>query len=58
MAIGYWLSRQVFERYDLAKRKSDQKRFKRRLEIYLETGGWNKAEVKEAIETIYKEDEQ
>jgi len=57
-AIGYWLSRQVYQRYDLAKRKADKELTKRRLEIYLETAGWNTKEVQKAINKIYREDEQ
>jgi len=57
-AIGYWLSRQVYQRYDMEKRKSDDELTKRRLEVYLESKGWKETEIKTAIGKIYRKDEQ
>lgn len=54
-AVGYWLSRQVYLRYDLEKRRSDQARLKRKLQVYLETAGWNKDDIQHAIDKIYKD---
>ncbi len=57
-AIGYWVSRQIYHRYDVAKRKTEKAKEKQRLESYLKTRGFNSNEIQEALLIIYKEDEQ
>lgn len=51
-AIGYWLSRQVYLRYDAFKRKEEQAAIRRKLQVYLESQGWNKEEIKEAMNSV------
>lgn len=52
-AVGYWLSRQVYLRYDQSKREAENAATKRKLQIYLETVGWNEQEVEEALNRTF-----
>ena len=55
-AVGYWLSRQVYLRYDFAKREEEKINTKRKLQIYLETVGWSEKEIKEALNRTFNDE--
>ena len=56
--LGYWLSRQVYEKYDLRKQEAAKTAFKKRLTTYLQSKGFTETEVSEAQKIICKENEQ
>lgn len=56
-AVGYWISRKVYENYDLQKRKNSLKKTEDRLENYLKSFGWKTAEIKKAKKEILRENE-
>jgi len=51
-AVGYWISRQVYERYDKANRLEREQDIERKLIAWLTAEGWTTEEIKEATDEI------
>jgi len=56
-AVGYWVSRKIYEAYDLKKRKEMLETIERRIAAILDEEGWSKKEIENAIDEILGENE-
>ena len=52
LAVGFWLGRQIYIKYDKGKAKEMEKGIKNRLQSFLKENGLGKTEVKETTEEI------
>jgi len=52
LAVGFWLSRQIYIKYDKEKMKKKEDQVKSRLEAFLKENGLTKTEVKETMDEI------
>ncbi len=52
LAVGFWLSRQIYIKYDKGKMKKKEDQVKSRLEAFLKENGLTKTEVKETMDEI------
>ncbi|MBQ21677.1 MAG: hypothetical protein CMD31_13060 [Flavobacteriales bacterium] len=52
LAVGFWLGRQLYVRYDREKVKKKQERVKSRLEAFLKENGLNQTQVEETVKEI------
>ncbi len=57
-AVGFWMSRQVYERHELSQRKLEKEATKIKLKNYLISIGWNQAEIDSATLIIFEKNEQ
>lgn len=57
-AVGFWISRQVYEKYELNQLKAERETTKRKLNNYLVSIGWNDIEIEQASLKILGKDEQ
>lgn len=53
-AIGFWLSREVYERFDKKNQKELYEQTKRKVSLYLKKSGWSTKEIREAESEIFK----
>ena len=52
LAIGFWLGRQIYIKYDKQTTLKKEEKIKNRLKSFLEDNGLTKSEVKETTEEI------
>ncbi|HEY9084024.1 MAG TPA: hypothetical protein VIN73_11870 [Vicingaceae bacterium] len=52
LAVGFWLARQLYVRYDREKINKKQQRVKSRLEAFLKENGLNPVQVDVAVKEI------
>lgn len=52
LAVGFWLGRQVYIKYDKEKVKKKEEQVKNRLETFLKQNGLTKTEVKTTLNEI------
>ena len=52
LAVGFWLGRQIYVRYDREKIKKKEERVKSRLEAFLKENGLNRTQVQTTIKEI------
>jgi hypothetical protein len=52
-AIGFWLSREVYERFDKKHQKELHEQSKRKVSLYLKKVGWSAQEIKAAEKEIF-----
>ena len=52
LAVGFWLGRQIYIKYDKEQAKEMEEGVKKRLQSFLEENGLTKTEVKETTEEI------
>jgi len=52
LAVGFWLGRQIYIKYDKEQAKEMEESVKKRLQSFLKENGLTKTEVKETTEEI------
>ena len=52
LAVGFWLGRQIYAKYDKDKMQKKEERVKSRLEAFLKENGLTRTEVKETVNEI------
>jgi hypothetical protein len=52
LAVGFWLGRQIYIKYDKEEAKKMEEGVKNRLQSFLKDNGLSKTEVKETTEDI------
>jgi hypothetical protein len=52
LAVGFWLGRQIYVRYDREKVKKKEEQVKSRLEAFLKENGLNRTQVQETVKEI------
>jgi len=52
LAVGFWLGRQIYIKYDKEQAKEMEEGMKKRLQSFLKENGLTKTEVKETTEEI------
>ena len=52
LAVGFWLGRQIYIKYDKQQAKEMEEGVKKRLQSFLKDNGLTKTEVKETTEDI------
>lgn len=52
LAVGFWLGRQIYVKYDREKVQQKEERVKSRLEAFLKENGLTRTEVKETVNEI------
>jgi len=52
LAVGFWLGRQIYIKYDKEQAKEMEEGVKKRLQSFLKENGLTKTEVKETTEEI------
>jgi len=52
LAVGFWLGRQIYIKYDKEQAKEMEEGMKKRLQSFLKENGLTKTEVKETTEDI------
>lgn len=52
LAVGFWLGRQIYIKYDKEQAKEMEEGIKKRLQSFLKENGLTKTEVKETTEEI------
>lgn len=57
-AVGFWISKEIYEKYELNQRKVERESTQRKLKNYLESVGWSAAEVESADLKIFGKNEQ
>lgn len=57
-AIGFWVSRKIYENIDLQKQQEHKQLIKQRLSSHLKKIGLNKKEIDQAIQKVIPRDEQ
>jgi hypothetical protein len=57
-AVGFWISRQIYEKYELNQRTIERESTQRKLRNYLISIGWNTSEIDNADLKIFGKNEQ
>lgn len=52
LAVGFWLGRQIYVRYDREKVKKKEEQVKSRLEAFLKENGLNRTQVQATVKEI------
>ena len=52
LAVGFWLGRQIYVRYDREKVKKKEEQVKSRLEAFLKENGLNRTQVQATVKDI------